>query len=181
MTEKGSKCCLNNFFPEFENAFGLKLPAVDWHLTWDKLVLQVIGKLRWPKVANHNSKFDQQQKQIRNQQKQIKNQQKQTKNQQKQMNYQQQKQMRSRKNSIMNLFLLPARLLLLLLGSTSNQATEVHGCHQSHLVGGRPEQPFSTTPNQHSLKVPLITPDFSDCLLYLGGPAHRDGNRTPWW
>ena len=78
--------------------------------------------LRWPKVANHNSKLNQQQKQVRNQQKQmrnqqkqIKNQEKQIKNQQKQMNYQQQKQMKTRKNSILNLFLLLARLLLLLL------------------------------------------------------------------
>ena len=61
--------------------------------------------LRWPKVANHKSKFNQQQKQIRNQQEKIKIQQKQTKNQQKQMNYQQRKQTRSRKNSIMNEFL----------------------------------------------------------------------------
>ena len=85
-------------------------------------MFSVFMELRWPKVANHNSKFNQQQKQIRNQQKQIKNKQKQTKNQQKQMNYQQEKRMRSQNNSIVNLFLLLGRLLLLLLGSTSNKS-----------------------------------------------------------
>ena len=55
------------------------------------------SNLRWPKVANHNTKFNQQQKQTRNQQKQMKNQQKQAKNQHKRTNYQQQKQWRSQK------------------------------------------------------------------------------------
>ena len=44
-------------------------------------------------------------------------------------------------NSFMKLFLLLAHLLLLLLGGTSNKSKhEVDRCHQSHLVGGRPEQ-----------------------------------------
>ena len=128
--------------------------------------------LRWPKVANHNSKFNQQQKQIRNQQKQIKNQQKQTKNQQKQMNYQQQKQMRSRKNSIMNLFLLLARLLLLLLGSTSNKSNWGTWMPPVSLGRWRAWTATSTTPNQHSLKVLLIIPDFSDFVYYIREDLH---------
>ena len=53
------------------------------------------------------------------------------------------------------------------LAVTATKATEVHKCHQSHSVGSRPWTAISTTPNQHSLKVPLITPDFSDFVYYI--------------
>ena len=78
------------------------------------------------------------------------------------MNYQQRKQTRSRQNSITNEFLLLARLLLLLLGSTSNKSKWDTRMPPVSLGRWQAWTANSTTPNQHSLKVPLVIPDFSD-------------------